>query len=315
MKKKIAQQITLLVMMSAILLVSSCGICTHCPLAAENETHEELLEGVWKSHPIADNSDIYTIRNHGKYYSAEHNKNNTPLKLTLTKLNNRYFISNIEKNFSLIWMIHVDERNLILYTMSEKTINKYKNAFKDGVLQLPTSELRKFCASHANDFSVVVKKFTRISTSKKKHTTTPASSKQKLYTDFINELFSCRPALPEAAPSQSELIELGHKFQSAADKMYRVISRYNLPETIQNAAINYARSISDAGRTFRAAPYIPVDELDAFMNGFFRGLTGDITGGTAEISQWQNAIKVKIEAIINQEDNLKIIMIKHGVTF
>ena len=309
MKRKVGYVIESLLTLTMALLLTSCAICTRQPLTDINEVHNDLLIGTWKSSSVPSSNDIYTIRDEGKYYIAEHNKNKSKYKLTLTKLNNRYFISVICNETSFIWMIHVDKEKLILYTLPSPT---WKKIFgQNDITKISNAELRKLCAEHVDDFSVEIQKFVRISS----HVREKGNVPTKNYYDFLKEFFAYEASLPKLGNSQSDAIEFGNKLQYAAEQMYNVISRYNLPEAVQDAAIDYVKSISDAGKTFRAAPYIPSDEADAFLTGFFKGLAGDITGGTMEVSQWQNEIRRKIETVQSKHENLKIIMIKHGVKY
>ena len=75
MKRKISYTIALLFSSTIMVLMASCAIYSKKPLADINEVHENLLIGTWQSSTNQNNGDIYTIKDEGKYYIAEHNKN------------------------------------------------------------------------------------------------------------------------------------------------------------------------------------------------------------------------------------------------
>lgn len=297
---------------AAILFLVSCAVLSKNPLALKNEIHEDLLIGDWQL--TTKKEDIYTIRDIGDYYIAEHKKDKSFFKFALVKLGNKYFINMfpVKANENhLIWMIHVDQENLILYAPDKEGMADLEKMQQNKELKISTAQLRKWCADHINNFSKEVFRYKRISEQHSYKKVTP----QEKYTRFKNDFWACQKIQFPEKLTQQNAINTGRELENMVNQMYSIISRYELPADIQNAALNYTRSVSDFARTLQAAPYIPVSNEDAILYGFFSGLAGDPTGGAGAVSNWQNALSQKVRYLQRKEEDLKIILIKYGVKY
>ena len=119
--------------------------------------------------------------------------------------------------------------------------------------------------------------------------------------------------ITEGKISNQSLNQLGSLFKKIANEMYEAIAQSDAPEKVRDAALEYAQAISNFGITCNSVPYIPSDEGEAMVYGFFRGLAGDISGGTNEIAEFQRRYTEAFSEIERKGEKLKVIAIKYGV--
>ena len=131
----------------------------------------------------------------------------------------------------------------------------------------------------------------------------------------ILEKFKDFESFSSSRTSNQTLSRAAGIFKKTASEMYAAISQSDVPEEVRNAALEFAQATSNVGNVLSSAPYIPEDEGEAFLIGFFRGMGGDITGGMGEIEAWQRRGREAVEEYLRKFEALKVIMIKYGVKF
>lgn len=192
------KQYSVIIIPIVTLFLVSCAIISKYPLAKKNEVHEDLLVGVWQSK--MDKKDVVTIQDNGDFYVAKKGQKKDSFVFTLVKLKEKHFISVLGKGDCLIWMINVNQENLILYTLNEKAREDYQKICKNNVVVMSSSELRMWCEEHINDFSVPVFIYERTNQKGK------SIASQGQCVQFLNEFEKAKSALEESDPPSQHML-------------------------------------------------------------------------------------------------------------
>jgi hypothetical protein len=92
----------------------------------------------------------------------------------------------------------------------------------------------------------------------------------------------------------------------------RHIDTHDCPRDFAESYYRNVSAWSDEADAILAHPHIPQTQTEAFVDGFFRGLTGDITGGQAEIGEWFRDVKAKDSEVGRTQEEVNAVAVRYG---
>jgi hypothetical protein len=92
----------------------------------------------------------------------------------------------------------------------------------------------------------------------------------------------------------------------------RHIDTHSCPRDFAESYYRNISAWSDEADAILAHPHIPQTQTEAFVDGFFRGLAGDITGGQAEIGEWFRDLKAKDAEVGRTQEEVNAVAVRYG---
>jgi hypothetical protein len=92
----------------------------------------------------------------------------------------------------------------------------------------------------------------------------------------------------------------------------RQIDTRSCPRDFAEAYFRNLAAWADEADQVLAHPHIPQTQTEAFVDGFFRGLAGDVSGGTEEINAWYGVLKAKNAEVKRTQAEVDALAVRYG---
>ena len=92
----------------------------------------------------------------------------------------------------------------------------------------------------------------------------------------------------------------------------RRIDTHSCPRDFAESYYRNITAWSDEADAILAHPHIPATQTEAFVDGFFRGLAGDVSGGTNESNAWFELVKEKDVEVKRTQDEVNALAVRYG---
>jgi hypothetical protein len=92
----------------------------------------------------------------------------------------------------------------------------------------------------------------------------------------------------------------------------RRIDTHSCPRDFAESYYRNITAWSDEADAILAHPHIPSTQTEAFVDGFFLGLAGDLSGGTNETNAWFELVKEKDAEVKRTQDEVNALAVRYG---